>query len=469
MGESIFAKIKAKLKKSSDEEEDELTDELELEEEDDEDEEYEEEDEEYEDEEDEEDKDTSSATHPLVAKVKQQLPFLAKAISSIPLKKKQVSSDIDEEQDIDLAKDVKADAMKVRLKKLKGEIAGKLQIFARILKKGKQAEGNSYTDEQIGTDGLEFDEKSGQWKAKKKIKVIHVVIGLILLLAFALEFMPTEEEPVVTNFKPPVRPKKNIETPKEEIKSEEKKVEPSEPVVADTTEQVEDAKDTNLQNTPEQDQLKEIFPDENLNEPNNQKTTAENKDEEQMDSSTDTAGVTNDPEVDYSGGEDYMELSGPEAEETLVNSSEDKEEGSNSTEELVGNNIETPKNENKVVDLTGDLDFGDKLSNKILKDLEGQMKKNKMDREKGQVALPTDPPDYENLGRGLVYNCNGLHWACIDKISYDECYKNNQWNKQQKKSSECIPVQVYSDIEDCQVVQQHKINSVAETKFCRKL
>jgi hypothetical protein len=79
------------------------------------------------------------------------------------------------------------------------------------------------------------------------------------------------------------------------------------------------------------------------------------------------------------------------------------------------------------------------------------------------------PPNYEKIGRGLVYNCKDHHWACVDKIRYFECHSNNLWNKQEKKNPECVPSkEVYESDKDCQIMQVHYINTVKKTSFCNK-
>ena len=57
-------------------------------------------------------------------------------------------------------------------------------------------------------------------------------------------------------------------------------------------------------------------------------------------------------------------------------------------------------------------------SNNILKDgdLISKMK-DKITEQKEYIK----PPSYERVGRGLVYNCAGKHWACVNKRSYFSC------------------------------------------------
>ena len=76
-------------------------------------------------------------------------------------------------------------------------------------------------------------------------------------------------------------------------------------------------------------------------------------------------------------------------------------------------------------------------------------------------------PDYLSLGRGLVYNCEGGHWACVNRESYFQCQRNMKWTKQEKSNFECHTVAVYASIEDCEIVQIHNINIAKPAKFCK--
>jgi len=76
------------------------------------------------------------------------------------------------------------------------------------------------------------------------------------------------------------------------------------------------------------------------------------------------------------------------------------------------------------------------------------------------------PPDYSVLGRGLVYNCVGKHWACVDRQQYFECRDNMVWSEQNQKSPECVIRNVYANYEDCKTIQIHYINMAEPTDFC---
>ncbi|MDD4973203.1 MAG: hypothetical protein PHY93_02580 [Bacteriovorax sp.] len=79
----------------------------------------------------------------------------------------------------------------------------------------------------------------------------------------------------------------------------------------------------------------------------------------------------------------------------------------------------------------------------------------------------TEPPFYDQLGRGLVYNCKEKHWACIDKSSYVQCNKNMKWNKSHGKPAECSVLNVYNSDDDCGVVQKYNISTSKPTPFCQ--
>lgn len=83
--------------------------------------------------------------------------------------------------------------------------------------------------------------------------------------------------------------------------------------------------------------------------------------------------------------------------------------------------------------------------------------------EKEYVA----PPNYQRLGRGLVYNCVERHWACVNRESYLSCYGNKRWAEHQGSAPECVPANVYASDEDCRIVQAYNVNTGANTDFCR--
>lgn len=79
----------------------------------------------------------------------------------------------------------------------------------------------------------------------------------------------------------------------------------------------------------------------------------------------------------------------------------------------------------------------------------------------------TPPPAYDQLGRGLVYNCKDKYWACLDKKAYVTCNKNMKWNKAHGKVAECAVQNVYNSDDDCGVVQKYNISTNKPTTFCQ--
>lgn len=80
----------------------------------------------------------------------------------------------------------------------------------------------------------------------------------------------------------------------------------------------------------------------------------------------------------------------------------------------------------------------------------------------------TEPPSFEYQGRGLVYNCVGRHWACVERESYFQCRDNQLWAEQEGKAAECGVRDVYASTEDCRIVQIHYINTNEPTDFCNE-
>lgn len=121
-------------------------------------------------------------------------------------------------------------------------------------------------------------------------------------------------------------------------------------------------------------------------------------------------------------------------------------------------------NTDQIVD-TPAVDGGD-MTDKILEDLEKQLKQNEKKSTVQAVEKYVPPPQYDYPGRGLVYNCRGKHWACIDAGSYQQCAQNHGFLYTQKKGKECYPDSVYNSDSACRWVQKNKITSNAKTNFC---
>ncbi len=117
--------------------------------------------------------------------------------------------------------------------------------------------------------------------------------------------------------------------------------------------------------------------------------------------------------------------------------------------------------------IDGGISGGDAdMTEQMLKELE---KQNKVPKAKTQVTEYASPPDYEFKGRGLVYNCVGKHWACVDGPSYRRCEDNSSSLKFLKKKTECYPFNVYETQRGCESMQNRMVSSSAKTEFCDEL
>lgn len=129
--------------------------------------------------------------------------------------------------------------------------------------------------------------------------------------------------------------------------------------------------------------------------------------------------------------------------------------------------VETAPVENTVTEDTGTGEATtpgeDNLTDQILEDLEKQAKDTQQPEQKKEYVAP---PDYEYRGRGLVYNCTGKHWACVDAPSYKTCEDNASSVKFLNKKTECHPFNVYETPKGCEGVQNRMVSSSAKTAFC---
>lgn len=81
-------------------------------------------------------------------------------------------------------------------------------------------------------------------------------------------------------------------------------------------------------------------------------------------------------------------------------------------------------------------------------------------------SLPA--PNYERIGRGLVYNCVGRHWACIDRENYFKCVRSHKNATDNNLQIDCYPSDVYASDEDCKTMQIHNVNTITTTPFCKR-
>ncbi len=280
-------------------------------------------------------------------------------------------------------------------------------------------------------DDTETGEKTGVVKKKG----INPVILVILLLGVGSLWFFEDEAPgeavpeAPASFKRPVR-KKPVKT--EEPKAEEPKAE--EPTVEEPKVEEPKAEEPTVEE-PKVEEPKAEEP--KAEEPKAEEPKAEEpKVEEPM---------AEEPKAEEPKAEETV--TSPETETPVVE--EPKVDGSTASEDTIGAGTEN-SNDGTITD-------------KILEDLEQQVKKEK---PKETVKEYVSPPDYEYRGRGLVYNCAGKHWACVDAPSYKLCENNFSSVNYLKKKVECYPANIYETTKGCEQMQNRNVSSGQKTEFC---
>lgn len=69
--------------------------------------------------------------------------------------------------------------------------------------------------------------------------------------------------------------------------------------------------------------------------------------------------------------------------------------------------------------------------------------------------------NYYAFGSGLVYNCRGKHWACVDKINFMKCNKLSEF-----KPKRCHAQIYYPGKRNCKLQQIKMINQNLSSKVC---
>jgi hypothetical protein len=104
------------------------------------------------------------------------------------------------------------------------------------------------------------------------------------------------------------------------------------------------------------------------------------------------------------------------------------------------------------------------ITDNILAALEASL--NKKTRNRDQKILKQKNPDFDKIGRGLVYSCSGKHWACVNAINYFRCENNFKYFKFNKMAPMCFPENVYASEEDCARAQQKLVDLSIPASFC---
>ncbi len=98
---------------------------------------------------------------------------------------------------------------------------------------------------------------------------------------------------------------------------------------------------------------------------------------------------------------------------------------------------------------------------------QGKSSENSMASKIVETLIETPPPAYDQLGRGLVYNCKDKYWACVDRAAYLVCNKNLKYNESVGKSKECVTQAIYATDDDCAKIQKYNVSVSQSTDFCK--
>lgn len=387
-----------------------------------------------------------------------------------------------------------------KLDELKEQFQGIIEGLKAKLKRGKDSDEDEEEDEEVSSedktgevdigestetdveaesedeDDEEDDDKtdpkaaSPDDKQKKKTMMIRAGIGLVLayLIVDTLFLSEQQEEavPEVQEIKPkkPRKKKVNQDQAQQAESPSSEATAPTEVAQAPTEQPVQEAPSQETAPTPSEPTVdippetpSEVMPSTPDETPSVAVDTSAPPSVPETPSIPETSSM---PESSMSGS-DVNDL--PKIEEPAMTTDSPGEEPSQSTAEIPTTTTPTTEDSplGQVDDMSKDIDvLVDKVEEKIEDPL--QKMKEKVSASKEYIS----PPAFDRVGRGLVYNCVGKHWACVDKLSYFQCRGNELWNKQNGKNPECVIKNVYASDRDCSTIQSYYVSNNEPTNFC---
>lgn len=340
------------------------------------------------------------------------------------------------------------------------KIKKQLPFLSKLIpnKKAKSVRDDDKTDPGVA---IEDEEGSSKKAGKKKPnKIIFIVVGLGLVFLFADDFLPKDEPaetPVVQT--PKKKSQRELDKEKAALKAKEAAETPTEtPTEAPTETPVAETEKPAEEETP-------VAPVETPTEAPNE-TISETPIEAPVETPTETPAVEEPTAPVESIGESETPMPTEESDPSIGIEEPALDLGDSTTPEGVTLSPSDNAGEDQI-GMPGDTTAGGgDFTDKILQDLEKQAQDKEKTTPKKRDYV--SPPDYEYTGRGLVYNCVGKHWACVDAPSYKICEQNHDSTKALNKKVECYPFNVYEKTKNCQSTQLMMTSSNAKTAFCNE-
>lgn len=369
--------------------------------------------------------------------LKKLRPHLEKLQSLIPLSKKSKGDEDDEDEEDEADEDTanfdeETDVRESGLDDLEGELID------------DEDDEDDEDEEDDEDDEDDEDEKAAKEKKSKIIKIVIVLVGVYLLLEIVFD-TDSERDSVPSVTQEEVSEEelrqRALEARRQAQERQERESEP------------QPQPEPELEPEPEPEVV-ETMPEVILDEP------ADHVDElngvtgvDEMISDTSEAAIDDfddfddhDDFDDFSGFDDFQDV---QVEDDFVDIEVQTEEAPL----VLG---ETRTESETVGDTSAGIDLEDGRDSLL----------SKIEATEPKEREYVEPPNYDRLGRGLVYNCSGRHWACVDRESYFKCRDNKLWAQQEEEQKECYPVAVYATEEDCRIVQAYNVNTSESTDFC---
>lgn len=203
-------------------------------------------------------------------------------------------------------------------------------------------------------------------------------------------------------------------------------------------------------------------------EPNSSTITDESDTSDQASDSRDTDETDEADDVedgDVQVTDSAQELGSSNENSATVDKAQIDQERIDNAQKLVDAKVED--------DITDDFliknfDEKEEMSKPAIKDLQQKVteqKKQELISNESSYDL-LDSVNYEIPGRGLVYNCQGGHWACLSIKSYSTCQNDYSYDLENKKLIKCYPSAIYESDTDCEEDQLIKVSNSAKTDFC---